>query len=98
MFKHYSAVLTEISGKEAELQKSKFLNELSIRLEWAGITDVNNKIYVQPLEISNIAFFMFLFTVPQLHKLYFCKNTGKQRILSLMISFNFSFYALIIYW
>ncbi|XP_001600214.3 WASH complex subunit 5 [Nasonia vitripennis] len=70
------AVLTEISGKEGELQKSKFLNELSIRLEWAGITDVNNKIYVQPPEISNMAFLMFLFTVPQLHKLYFCKNTA----------------------
>ena len=77
-----SAVLSEIKGKEIELQKSGFLNELSIRLEWAGITDVNNKIYVQPPEISNIAFLMFLFTVPQLHKLYFCKKTGKNVHLS----------------
>ncbi|KAJ8673596.1 hypothetical protein QAD02_004858 [Eretmocerus hayati] len=70
------AVLSEIEGKEVDFQKSKFLEELSIRLEWAGITDVNNKIYVQPPDISNISFVMFLLTVPQLQKLYFCKNTA----------------------
>lgn len=74
---YFSAVLHEIKGREAEFQNTEFLHELSIRLQLAGITDVYNKIYVRPPDIHNISFLMFLFTVPQLHKLYYCKNAGK---------------------
>lgn len=77
MYYYFSAVLHEIKGREAEFQNSELLQELSIRLQLAGITDPYNKIYVRPPEIHNIPFLMFLLTVPQLHKLYYCKNTGK---------------------
>ncbi|XP_011504242.1 PREDICTED: WASH complex subunit strumpellin [Ceratosolen solmsi marchali] len=71
-----NAILFEIQERKVEWENSEFLNDLRIRLEWAGITDVNNKIYVQPPDIKNIDFVIFLFSVPQLHKLYFCKNTA----------------------
>ena len=57
-------------------QKSNLLLELSVRLDWAGITDPLKKGYVEPPDINNISFIMFLLTVIQIHKLYFCKNTG----------------------
>jgi hypothetical protein len=74
----FSAVLLEIQEKNVDLHDSEFLSDLCVRLEWAGIIDVNNKIYIQPPEISNIEFLIFLLTVPQLQKLYFCKNTGRK--------------------
>ncbi|XP_058790000.1 WASH complex subunit 5 isoform X2 [Phymastichus coffea] len=70
------AILCEIKGKEEELLNSQFLKDLSIRLEWAGITDVINQLYVQPTNITNLSFLLFLLTLPQIHKLYFDKHTA----------------------
>lgn len=77
------AVLGEICKEKNETepdsvlkQKGDLLLELSVRLDWAGITDPLKKGYVEPPDINNISFIMFLLTVLQIHKLYFCKNTG----------------------
>ncbi|XP_014219163.1 WASH complex subunit 5 [Copidosoma floridanum] len=69
------AVLEEIKDKEITPEQAEFINELSVRLEWAGITDVTNKTYIQPPKVSNMAFIMYLLTVPQIHKLYYDKNS-----------------------
>lgn len=81
-----SAILSEIKGREEELQNSQFLKDLSVRLEWAGITDVHNKIYIQPTNINNLSFLIFLLTVPQLHKLYLDRNTGMVTLLYIKLT------------
>ncbi|XP_051156223.1 WASH complex subunit 5 isoform X2 [Leptopilina boulardi] len=77
------AILGEIQRKNTEAksdyvskQKRDLLLELSVRLEWAGITDSMKKCYIEPPSINNMSFIMFLLTVIQIHKLYFCKNTA----------------------
>lgn len=77
------AMLSEIKAKnfsdEKKEQKSdevQLLNELSLRLDWAGISDPLNKSFIKPPRLNNISFLMFLFTVSQLNKLYYCKNTA----------------------
>lgn len=74
------AVLCEIArqdnGNETEPEKSELLHELSTRLDWAGISDPHNKVYIKPPKMDNIALVVFLFTVSQLNKLFYCKNTG----------------------
>ncbi|XP_043465727.1 WASH complex subunit 5 isoform X3 [Leptopilina heterotoma] len=76
------AVLGEIQKKDIEIklevlkQKRGLLLELSVRLDWAGITDPIKKCYIEPPSINNMSLVMFLLTVIQLHKLYFCKNTA----------------------
>lgn len=84
----YRAVLYEIGKKdnssEAEPEKSELLHELSMRLDWAGISDPHNKVYIKPPKIDNIALIVFLFTTSQLNKLYYCKNIG-MHFLSLFI-------------
>ncbi|KYM92896.1 WASH complex subunit strumpellin [Atta colombica] len=76
-----TAVLCEIAKKdninnETEPEKSELLHELSVRLDWAGISDPHNKVYIKPPKIDNIAIIIFLFTVSQLNKLFYCKNTA----------------------
>lgn len=74
------AILCEIAKKdnsnETESQKSELLHELSVRLDWAGISDPHNKVYIKPPKIDNIALVIFLFTASQLNKLYYCKSIG----------------------
>lgn len=53
-------------------------------MEWAGIIDVDNKVYVKTSTSNNVAFFTSLLTIPVLNKLYFCKNTGKLNFLSIL--------------
>ncbi|XP_020285658.1 WASH complex subunit strumpellin [Pseudomyrmex gracilis] len=73
-----TAILCEIAKKdnsnETEPQKSELLHELSVRLDWAGISDPHNKVYIKPPRIDNIALVIFLFTASQLNKLYYCKS------------------------
>lgn len=75
-----TAVLCEIARKdnnnETEPEKSELLHELSVRLDWAGISDPHNKVYIKPPKIDNIALIVFLFTTSQLNKLFYCKNTA----------------------
>ncbi|XP_014473018.1 PREDICTED: WASH complex subunit strumpellin isoform X2 [Dinoponera quadriceps] len=75
-----TAILCEITKKdnnnESESEKSELLHELSVRLDWAGISDPHNKVYIKPPKIDNIALIVFLFTVSQLNKLMYCKNTA----------------------
>ncbi|KAK2579644.1 hypothetical protein KPH14_011569 [Odynerus spinipes] len=78
-----TAVLSEIKSKnfndEKKIKKSdevQLLHELSLRLDWAGISDPLNKSYIKPPHINNIPFVMFLFTISQVSKLYYCKNTA----------------------
>ncbi|KYN00267.1 WASH complex subunit strumpellin [Cyphomyrmex costatus] len=76
-----TAVLCEIAKKdnssnETEPKKSELLHELSMRLDWAGISDPHNKVYIKPPKMNNIAITIFLFTVSQLNKLSYCKNTA----------------------
>lgn len=64
---------------ERKIKKSdeiQLLHELSLRLDWAGISDPLNKSYIKPPHVNNISFVTFLFTVSQLGKLYYCRNTG----------------------
>lgn len=76
------AVLGEIQKKDIEIkfeilkQKRELLLELSVRLDWAGITDPIKKCYIEHPSINNMSLVMFLLTLIQLHKLYFCKNTA----------------------
>jgi WASH complex subunit strumpellin len=80
LFLFYRAILCEIAkqenNNETEPAKSELLHELSMRLDWAGISDPHNKVYIKPPKIDNIALIIFLFTVSQLNKLSYCKNTG----------------------
>ncbi|EFN72735.1 Strumpellin [Camponotus floridanus] len=75
-----AAVLCEIARKDSnnktEPEKSELLHELSVRLDWAGISDPHNKVYIKSPKIDNIALIIFLFTASQLNKLYYCKNTA----------------------
>lgn len=73
------------NNNETELkEKSELLHELSVRLDWAGISDPHNKVYIKPPKIDNIALIVFLFTASQLNKLYYCKNTGNYNFLIYM--------------
>ncbi|KAK9307551.1 hypothetical protein QLX08_002167 [Tetragonisca angustula] len=75
-----TAVLFEInkqnSNEQSETEKNELLRELSIRLDWAGISNPHNNIYIKSPNINNIALIMFLLTILQLPKLHYCKNTG----------------------
>ncbi|EZA48313.1 hypothetical protein DMN91_008109 [Ooceraea biroi] len=73
-----TAILCEIARQdnETEQEKSELLHELSTRLDWAGISDPHNKVYIKPPKMDNIALIVFLFTVSQLNKLFYCKNTA----------------------
>ncbi|KAF7380584.1 hypothetical protein HZH68_016449 [Vespula germanica] len=78
-----AAILSEIKlnnlSDERKIKKSdeiQLLHELSLRLDWAGISDPLNKSYIKPPHVNNISFVMFLFTVSQLGKLYYCRNTA----------------------
>ncbi|KAL2712235.1 WASH complex subunit 5 [Vespula squamosa] len=78
-----TAILSEIKlnnlSDERKIKKSdeiQLLHELSLRLDWAGISDPLNKSYIKPPHVNNISFVMFLFTVSQLGKLYYCRNTA----------------------
>ncbi|XP_012235159.1 WASH complex subunit 5 [Linepithema humile] len=75
-----TAILCEIANKdnnnETESEKSELLHELSVRLDWAGISDPHNKVYIKSPKIDNIALIIFLFTASQLNKLFYCKNTA----------------------
>ncbi|XP_033351507.1 WASH complex subunit 5 [Bombus vosnesenskii] len=75
-----TAILFEIdkqnSNEQTETEKNELLRELSIRLDWAGISNPHNNIYIKSPNINNIALIMFLLTVLQLSKLQYCKNTG----------------------
>ncbi|XP_015187762.1 PREDICTED: WASH complex subunit strumpellin isoform X2 [Polistes dominula] len=78
-----TAILSEIKSSnlsdDKKIKKSdeiQLLHELSLRLDWAGISDPLNKSYIKPPHINNISFVMFLFTVSQLGKLYYCNVTA----------------------
>lgn len=64
------------SNDQNETDKNELLRELGIRLDWAGISNPHNNVYIKSPNINNIALIMFLLTVLQLPKLYYCKNTG----------------------
>ncbi|XP_061936928.1 WASH complex subunit 5 isoform X2 [Apis cerana] len=74
------AILFEINkqnnNEQNEIEKKELLRELNIRLDWAGISNPHNNIYIKSPNINNIALIMFLLTILQLPKLYYCKNTG----------------------
>ncbi|XP_076752994.1 WASH complex subunit strump isoform X1 [Xylocopa sonorina] len=75
-----TAVLFEIdkqnSNGQNDAEKNELLHELSIRLDWAGISNPHNNVYIKSPNINNVALIMFLLTVLQLPKLHYCKNTG----------------------
>ncbi|XP_076166156.1 WASH complex subunit strump [Ptiloglossa arizonensis] len=74
-----TAILFEIEKKghnQNEDNKNKLLRELSVRLNWTGISNPHNNVYIKSPNINNIALIIFLLTVSQLPKLHYCKNTG----------------------
>ena len=75
-----TAVLFEISknsnNEQNEVERNELLRELSVRLDWAGISNSHNNVYIKPPNISNIALIIFLLTVSQIPKLHYCRNTG----------------------
>ncbi|KAK0182776.1 hypothetical protein PV327_000877 [Microctonus hyperodae] len=75
-----TAVLGELSKKPEDSPMSQderdFIHELSVRLDWTGISDSLNKIYSKLSNINNLDFILFLFTISYLHKLHYCKNTA----------------------
>ncbi|XP_053979138.1 WASH complex subunit 5 [Hylaeus volcanicus] len=75
-----TAILFEIDKKgkndETKADRIELLRELSVRLDWAGISNPHNNVYIKSSNISNIALIIFLLTVSQLSKLHYCKNTG----------------------
>lgn len=77
-------MLGELSKKPEDSPMNQderdFIHELSVRLDWTGISDSLNKIYSKLPNINNLDFILFLFTISYLHKLYYCKNTGKKNI------------------
>lgn len=74
-------MLSELRKKPAEVSMSQeetdLLRELSVRLDWAGISDPLNKAYVKPPNINEVVLVLFLLSVSCLHKMHYCKNTGK---------------------
>lgn len=80
IFTIYRAVLFEISkssnNEQNEVERNELLRELSVRLDWAGISNPHNNVYIKPPNISNIALIIFLLTVSQVPKLHYCRNTG----------------------
>ncbi|KAG7205653.1 hypothetical protein KM043_007608 [Ampulex compressa] len=74
------AILSEIrknsSNERNESDRSELLHELSTRLDWAGISDPPNKVYVMPPNINNMALVMFLLTASQLNKMHYSKTTA----------------------
>ncbi|XP_015590891.1 WASH complex subunit 5 [Cephus cinctus] len=71
------AVLAEIYKRNNGYQtegETELLRQLSIRLDWAGISDPQNKIYVKSKNVPDVEIIMFLFTVTQVHKLYYSKS------------------------
>ncbi|XP_026671210.1 WASH complex subunit 5 isoform X2 [Ceratina calcarata] len=76
----HKAVLYEIDKQgntnHNEAEKNELLQELSTRLDWAGISNPQNNVYIKPPSLNDIALIMFLVTVPQLSKIQYCKNTG----------------------
>lgn len=81
MFFIYRAVLFEISkqvnNEENKAERNELLRELSVRLEWAGISNPHNNVYIKPPNINNIALIIFLLTISQLSKVYYSKNIGR---------------------
>lgn len=77
-----TALLSEINknGKsdQNEAKRCELLHELSIRLDWAGISDPHNKVYIKSStsNTANVALIMFLLTASHLHKLQYCKNAA----------------------
>lgn len=84
------AILFEIrskeNGYEMDPRKTELLQALSTRLDWAGISDPQNKIYVKPPNVNNFASIIFLFTVHQLGKLHYCNTSGKKYHVNLRVS------------
>ncbi|CAK9823853.1 WASH complex subunit 5 [Anthophora retusa] len=74
------AILFEIdkqnNSDQNEAEKNDLLRELNTRLDWAGVNNPHNNIYVKSPKIHNIELVLFLLTVLQLPKLYYSKNTG----------------------
>ncbi|XP_066594760.1 WASH complex subunit 5 isoform X2 [Prorops nasuta] len=73
------AILSEISEKSNNVSRSDkenklLLRELSVRLNWAGINDPCNNVYIKQPNINNMALIMFLFTISQLNKLHYSKT------------------------
>ncbi|XP_063976642.1 WASH complex subunit 5 [Diachasmimorpha longicaudata] len=75
-----AALLLELRRKGDEevtrAEENKLISELSVRLDWAGISDHLNKTYMNFPEGLEIDLIAFLVTVCYLHKLYYCKNTA----------------------
>ncbi|XP_011303395.1 WASH complex subunit strumpellin [Fopius arisanus] len=75
-----SALLFELGKKgDKEItraEENKLINELSVRLDWAGISDHLNKTYINFPEGGDLDIIIFLFTISCLHKLNYCKNTA----------------------
>ncbi|XP_065218583.1 WASH complex subunit 5 [Planococcus citri] len=74
------AMMNEIKARYAEsaddTNKNMLLKELSTYLEWAGIGNPYAKIYITTSNLRYFPMFMFFFTVFQLSKLQWQKNTG----------------------
>ncbi|XP_076661736.1 WASH complex subunit strump [Halictus rubicundus] len=75
-----AAILLEI-GKgnncdQNETKRNELLRELNVRLDWAGISNCHNNVYIKSPNLNSIALIMFLLTVSQLPKVYYCKNAG----------------------
>ncbi|XP_015116377.1 WASH complex subunit 5 [Diachasma alloeum] len=75
-----SALLLELRRKgEDEVtraEENKLISELSVRLDWAGISDHLNKTYMNFPEGHEVDLIAFLVTICCLHKLFYCKSTA----------------------
>ncbi|GLV32181.1 Strumpellin [Carabus blaptoides fortunei] len=75
------ALLVDIRAHYKDSQKAypgdQLMYELSRYLDWAGIYNPNNKIYVTTTNIPHFAAIMFLFVIAQMQKLVYCRNIGE---------------------
>lgn len=74
----FSALLLELKLHELDPQKAapdvELLSELNKYLEWAGIYDPYEKIYVETKNYRNVSVALFLLTISHLPKLIYVKN------------------------
>lgn len=74
----FSALLVELKGHELDPVKpcpsDELLSEVNKYLEWTGIYNPYEKVYIETKHFRNIATAMVLLTVSQLSKLNYVKN------------------------
>lgn len=83
IFFFFSSIIAEIEAHYKDPSKpypkedNPLLYELSMYLEWAGISNPYAKIYVTTKNPQYFSVLAFLFVISQLGKLHYAKTVGK---------------------